>query len=66
MGTPCGSRWRGSTSVDSSYLAQLDSELALAQGLHMVAIITLQTERYQGSIMPDHHAVAFWNAMATH
>ena len=38
----------------------------LANSLHMVAIITLQTERYQGSMMPDAQAVAFWTEMARH
>jgi hypothetical protein len=56
----------GNSAIDASYLAQLDSEVQLANSLHMVAIITLQTERYQGSVMPDAQAVAFWTVMARH
>jgi hypothetical protein len=54
------------TTVDQTYLAQLDSEVALAASLHMVAIVTLQTERYNGSVMPDAHAVSFWDTIARH
>jgi hypothetical protein len=56
----------GGTAVDQSYLAQVDAEVALANSLGMEAVITLQTERYRGSIMPDAHAVAFWDSMAKH
>ena len=56
----------GSKTVDRSYLAQVDAEVALANSLGMEAIITLQTERFRGSIMPDAHAVAFWDSMARH
>jgi hypothetical protein len=55
-----------STTVDQSYLARLDGEVALAGSLHLVSIITLQTERYGGSIMPDSHAVSFWAVLARH
>ena len=54
------------TTVDQSYLSQLDAEVGLATSLHMISIITLQTERYGGSIMPDSHAVSFWSVMARH
>jgi hypothetical protein len=54
------------TTVDRSYLAQLDSEVALVRSLHMLSILTLQTERYHGSFMPDSHAVSFWSVMARH
>lgn len=52
--------------VDSSYLQMLDSEVSLANSHHMVAIVTLQTERYQGSLMPDSNALRFWQFMAQH
>ncbi len=55
-----------STTINQAFLGQLDSEVALAGSLHLVSIITLQTERYDGSIMPDSHAVSFWSAVARH
>lgn len=53
-------------SVNRSYLRSLDGEVALANHHHMVAIVTLQTERYRGSLFPDTHALSFWRFMARH
>lgn len=52
--------------VDARYLSQLDSEVALANRLGMVAIITLQEERYNGPPLPTATATAFWTTMAAH
>lgn len=53
-------------SVNNSFLSELDSEVNLANSYHMVAIITEQTERYNGSVFPDSNSVNFWNFMASH
>ncbi|MDP9073434.1 MAG: glycoside hydrolase family 5 protein, partial [Actinomycetota bacterium] len=52
--------------VDPAYLAQLDSEVALAHQLKMVVILTLQEERFSGPPLPDATAIPFWDAMAHH
>lgn len=53
-------------SVSASFMTILDSEVALANSLHMVVIITQQTERFDGSLMPDSNSVRFWQYMAGH
>lgn len=55
-----------SASVNQSFVQMLDSEVSLANSYHMVVIITLQTERYKGSLMPDDNALRFWTFMAKH
>lgn len=51
---------------DAGYLAQLDSEVTLANRLGMVAIITLQEEEFNGPPLPTASAVRFWQFMAPH
>jgi hypothetical protein len=53
-------------SFDQSYLRMLDDEVDLANRHHMVVIVTLQTERYKGSLLPDSNALRFWKFMAVH
>ncbi len=52
--------------VDQAFLGQLDSEVALANRLGMVAIITLQEEQFNGPPLPTATAIPFWNEMAQH
>jgi hypothetical protein len=61
--------------VNTTFVSDLDSEVATANSLGMVAIITLQTERYNGSLMPaendsyngtPENSVKFWKYMSKH
>ena len=49
-----------------SYLQTLDGEVKLANQLGMVAIVTLQTEEYDGPPLPTSSALTFWTFMARH
>lgn len=51
---------------NSSYLNQLDREVALANRLGMVAILTLQEEEFDGPPLPTASASKFWDLMASH
>jgi Cellulase (glycosyl hydrolase family 5) len=53
-------------SVDTAYVGMVDREVDLIDSNHMVAIITEQTERYGGSLMPDSNSLRFWRFMADH
>jgi endoglucanase len=54
------------TPYNSSYLNQLDREVALVNRLGMVAIVTLQEEEFDGPPLPTESASRFWAFMATH
>ncbi len=53
---------------DSGYLARLDAEVAEANSLGMVAIVTLQEEPFKtaGPPLPTASAARFWQFMADH
>jgi hypothetical protein len=59
-----------SSEVDQTFLDNLQNEITTANNLHMVVIISQQTERYSGSSdltqMPDQNTVYFWQYMANH
>ncbi len=50
--------------VNSLYIYQLDRQIQAANALHMVVILTQQTEHLGGSIMPDSHSLDFWTFVA--
>ncbi|MGH3548608.1 MAG: glycoside hydrolase family 5 protein [Pseudonocardiaceae bacterium] len=52
--------------VDSSYVAELDSQVSLANSLGMIAIVTLQEQPFNGPPLPDASAIRFWQFMAGH
>ncbi len=51
---------------DATYLSQLDTVVNQANSLGMVAVISLQEEKYNGPVMPTQSAVDFWNLIAAH
>lgn len=56
----------GSAPYDASNLKILDEEVKLANRLGMVAIVTLQTEEFDGPPLPTRSALRFWGFMARH
>lgn len=51
---------------NTTYLNELDHEVALTNRLGMVAIITLQEEEFHGPPLPTASALRFWSFMAAH
>lgn len=52
--------------IDKTYLKLVDGLVAKATALHLVTILSLQTEYYNGPALPTASAVSFWSFMARH